>query len=301
MKDLEAVDSEENVLNVIFSETDDAGNKIEGGITKDNSLLVKYFAESIRKNWIGKKNGDAIMATLKEAFDEKERKWIISDLGLKETENAASKSFSIEITKIGQLEKRELNEDFYNQLYPGQEVKTESDFRNKIKEEIQKYWKSQSDNQIHDQAYHQLLDHTHIEFPEAFLKKWIKTQGDVVKEDEDVEKEFPKFLNQLKWTLITEKIVGDNNIEVAPDEIKAFAKHQLFSYMGGANLSDDQPWVNDYVEKMMKDRKFVEDAYHRLQTQKIFEWAATQVKPDEVDISADDFSKMVEEHQHHHH
>ncbi|HMW67510.1 MAG TPA: trigger factor, partial [Chitinophagaceae bacterium] len=151
------------------------------------------------------------------------------------------------------------------------------------------------------QAYHQLLDHTHIEFPEAFLKKWIKTQGDVVKEDEDVEKEFPKFLNQLKWTLITEKIVGDNNIEVAPDEIKAFAKHQLFSYMGGANLSDDQPWVNDYVEKMMKDRKFVEDAYHRLQTQKIFEWAATQVKPDEVDISADDFSKMVEEHQHHHH
>ena len=40
--------------------------------------------------------------------------------------------------------------------------------------------------------------------------------------------------------------------------------------MGGANLSDDQPWVNDYVEKMMKDRKFVEDAYHRLQTQKIF-------------------------------
>ncbi len=301
MKDLEAVDSEENVLNVIFSETDDAGNKIEGGITKDNSLLVKYFAESIRKNWIGKKNGDAIMATLKEAFDEKEREWIISDLGLKETENAASKSFSIEITKIGQLEKRELNEDFYNQLYPGQEVKTESDFRNKIKEEIQKYWKSQSDNQIHDQAYHQLLDHTHIEFPEAFLKKWIKTQGDVVKEDEDVEKEFPKFLNQLKWTLITEKIVGDNNIEVAPDEIKAFAKHQLFSYMGGANLSDDQPWVNDYVEKMMKDRKFVEDAYHRLQTQKIFEWAATQVKPDEVDISADDFSKMVEEHQHHHH
>ncbi len=186
MKDLEAVDSEENVLNVIFSETDDAGNKIESGITKDNSLLVKYFAESIRKNWIGKKNGDAIMATLKEAFDEKERKWIISDLGLKETENAASKSFSIEITKIGQLEKRELNEDFYNQLYPGQEVKTESDFRNKIKEEIQKYWKSQSDNQIHDQAYHQLLDHTHIEFPEAFLKKWIKTQGDVVKEDEDV-------------------------------------------------------------------------------------------------------------------
>ena len=71
--------------------------------------------------------------------------------------------------------------------------------------------------------------------------------------------------------------------------------------VGGANLADDQPWVNDYVEKMMKDRKYVEDAYNRLQTQKMFEWAAGQVKPEDKDITADDFTKMVEEHQHHHH
>jgi trigger factor len=55
------------------------------------------------------------------------------------------------------------------------------------------------------------------------------------------------------------------------------------------------------VEKMMKDRKYVEDAYNRLQTQKIFEWAGAQVKPDDKDITADEFTKMVEEHQHHHH
>ena len=61
------------------------------------------------------------------------------------------------------------------------------------------------------------------------------------KTDEQVEKEFPTFLNQLKWTLITDKIVQDNAIQVAPDEIRAFAKQQLFSYMGGANLADDQP------------------------------------------------------------
>jgi trigger factor len=52
---------------------------------------------------------------------------------------------------------------------------------------------------------------------------------------------------------------------------------------------------------MMKDRKYVEDAYNRLQTQKIFEWAEKQVKPSEVEISADEFTKMVEAHQHHHH
>ena len=302
MKDEETVTTEDNVLNVLFTETDAAGNEVEVGIKKDNSILVKYFAEKFRKNWMGKKAGDSENAQLKNAFDEKEREWIIGDLGLnKDDASSADRHFKIEITKVGLMEKRELNEEFFNQLYPNQEVKTEDDFRNKIKEEIQAYWNGQATNQIHDQVFHQLVDHTEIKFPEGFLKKWVKSQGETPKTDEEVEAEFPKFISQLKWTLISDKIVQDNAIQVSPDEIRSFAKQQLFSYMGGANLSDDQPWVADYVEKMMKDRKYVEDAYSRLQTQKIFEWAATQVKPADKDITADDFTKMVEEHQHHHH
>jgi len=218
---------------------------------------------------------------------------------------------------VGLLEKKELNEEFFNQLYPGpsaaeglpqaqQDVKTEEDFRNKLRTEIQNYWAGQARNQIHDQVFHELVDHTQINFPEDFLKKWIKTQNESgknaePKSDEQVEKEFPAFLNQLKWTLITDKIVQENAIQVIPDEIRGFAKQQLFSYMGGANLSDDQPWVTDYIEKMMKDKKFVEDSYHRIQTQKIFDWTESQVKPTDKDISAEEFTKMVEAHQHHHH
>lgn len=301
MTDKDSAETEENVLNVVFTETDAAGAEVEGGIKKDNSLLVKYFSEAYRKNLIGKKAGDIFNVQLKTAFDEKEREWIISDLGLKDDTTAAEKYFNIAITKVGLLEKRELNEDFFNQLYPGQEIKTEADFKNKIKEEISAYWNGQARNQIHDQVFHQLVDHTKIDFPEGFLKKWVKTQGETAKTDEEVEKEFPAFLSQLKWTLISDKIVNENGIKVDPDEIRAFAKQQLFSYMGGANLSDDQPWVNDYVEKMMKDRKFVEDSYTRIQTQKIFEWTETQVKPSDKDISAEEFTKLVEAHQHHHH
>jgi trigger factor len=304
MKDQEEVNNEENVLNLDFIETNAEGMEAEGGIRKDNSVLVKYFAESFRSKWMGKKVKDFEVAQLKTAFDEKEREWISNDLGLKDDATAGDRYFKMVITKIGLLEKKELNEEFFNQLYPDQSVVTESDFRGKIKEEIQNYWKGQANNQIHDQVFHELVDHTKIEFPEGFLKKWVKTQGDpeaAQKTDEEVEKEFPRFLSQLKWTLISEKIVQDNAIQVNPDEIRAFAKQQLFSYMGGANLSDDQPWVADYVEKMMKDKKYVEDAYTRIQTQKIFEWAAGQVKPVEKEIAAEEFTKMVEEHQHHHH
>ncbi len=318
MKDEDKVTTEENVLNVNFIETDADGNELENDAVrqpdkKDNSLLVKYFAESIRQKWIGKKAGDAELVQLKTAFDEKEREWIIGDLGLNKDDPAtAEKYFKIIITKVGLLEKRELNEDFFNQLYPPQgpegiqAVKNEEDFRTKIKEEIQHYWSGQASNQINDQVFHELTDHTEIKFPEGFLKKWVKTQGEQAKDqapktDEEVEKEFPAFLNQLKWTLITDKIVRNNNIQVHPDEIRAFARQQLFSYMNGANLNEDQPWVTDYVEKMMKDRKYVEDAYNRIQTQKIFDWSATQVKPADKGISAEEFTKMVEAHQHHHH
>jgi len=301
MKDEETVASDENVLNVNFVETDENGNEIEGGIKKDNSLLVKYFAEPVRKNWYGKKKDEFIVAKLSDAFEPKEREWIIGDLGLDKNDTAsADKIFKIVLTKIGLLEKKELNEEFFNQLYPNAGITTEPDFRNKIKEEIEAYWNSQARNQIHDQAYHELIDHTEIQIPEGFLKKWMKTQGEKQRSDDEVEKEFPVFARQLKWTLITDKIVSENGIQVTPDEIRVFAREQLFGYMG-MSAGEDQPWVTDYIEKMMKDRKYVEDAFNRIQTQKIFEWAEKQVKPVEHEIGAEEFTKMVEAHQHHHH
>jgi trigger factor len=66
-------------------------------------------------------------------------------------------------------------------------------------------------------------------------------------------------------------------------------------------LDEEQDWVRDYIDKMMKDRKYVEDAYNRIQTQKIFEWAETQVNPIETSISKEEFLHMNEAHNHTHH
>lgn len=201
-------------------------------------------------------------------------------------------------------EKAELNEEFFNRIFPGKEIKTEADFRNEVKQALQQQWDGQSKNQLFDQIYHALLDNTTIEFPQDFLKRWMQNGGEQQKTAEDAEKEYPSFLNQLKWTLITDKLVKDNNIEVKPEEIKEAAINQLFGYLGGMGGSMEelkqQPWVIEYVDKMVKDRKFVEDTYHRLQTDKVFAWAEGQVKAKDKDISADDFKKMQEEHHHHH-
>ena len=300
MTEPEEVTGDNNVLNVTFVETDAAGNEVEGGIRKDNSLLVKYFREGFRSQLMGKKKDDTIQLGFEEAFEGKEAEWVLNDLGL---DSATNKHFKLLVTKVGLVEPRELNEEFFNQLFPNQEVKTEADFRQRVSDELRKQWDAESRNQLQHSLYHVLLEHTQIDFPQDFLKRWIKTQGEnrQPKSDEEVEHEFPGFLNQLKWSLITDKLVQENNIQVGPDEIRQFAKEQLLGYMGMQTLDDEQQWVRDYIDRMMKDKKYVDDAYNRLQTQRIFEWAESQVKAAETPVSREDFLKMTQEHQHQHH
>ena len=295
-----AVTGDDNVLNVTFIETDASGNEIENGIRKDNSLLVKYFKENFRANLLGKKNEDVILLQLEEAFEGKEAEWVLNDLGI---DSPTGRHFKMLITKVGMVEPRELNEEFFSQLFPNGEVKTEEEFRKRLAEELQKQWNAESSNQLQHSLYHVLLDHTQIDFPNDFLKRWVKTQGEnkEAKTDAEVESEFPNFLNQLKWSLITEKIAQQNQIEVHPDELRQFAKQQLLGYMGMQTLDEEQQWVKDYIDRMMKDRKYVEDAYNRMQNQKIFDWAESNVNADEVPVSKEEFIKMNEAHQHTHH
>ena len=79
MTEPETVFNEENVLNVSFVETDADGNEIEGGIRKDNSLLVKYFKESFRPNLIGKKKDETVQLKLDDAFEGQEKEWVLND------------------------------------------------------------------------------------------------------------------------------------------------------------------------------------------------------------------------------
>ena len=296
-----AVSSEEHVLNVTFTEVDAAGNVVEGGINKGNSLLVKYFAPTYRNNLMGKKKDDVLDLHLATAFEDKELETILADLGLDaSTAGVADKNFKLTITKVGFVEKAEMNEEFFLAAYPNKEIKTEEELRNTVKADIEAYYDAQSRNQVHDQIYHHLLDHTSMEFPESFLKRWIQTSGEKPKTAEEAEAEFPSFSNSLKWTLITSKLVEDNKIEVLPDDIRNFAKQQLFQYMGGqlGMLGDNQQWVEDYADRMMKDRKFVEDSYHRISTEKMFNLLETKVSAKEENISAEDFASKL--HHHHH-
>ena len=298
MTEPEAVSGEDNVLNVDFTEVDADGNDIEGGLIKSNSLLVKYFTEPVRTGLNGKKKDDTITIQLNDAFADKELDWVMGDLGLDKSNPAdAERKFRLLITKVGFVEKADLNPEFFEAVYPGRSINTEEEFRNAVKVEIENYYAAQSSNQVHDQIYHHLVDHTNMEFPESFLKRWLKDGAEKPKTDDEAEKEYPSFANQLKWTLISSKLINDNKITVDPNEIRQFALQQIAGYMGMTNI-DEAPWLDEYANRMMKDQKFVEETYIKLQTEKLFRQLETQVQATEEGISAEDFASKL--HHHHH-
>ena len=94
MLDPESVTSEENVLNVSFTEVDAEGNAVPDGVSKDNSLLVKYFTPAFRDQLMGKKKEESIVVQLNKAFEEKEREWIIGDIGLNKDDTSEGDKIS---------------------------------------------------------------------------------------------------------------------------------------------------------------------------------------------------------------
>ena len=298
MKDLEEVENDQCVLNLTFAEVDADGNTVEGGITKDNSLLVSYFAEPIRPQLSSLKKGDSVVIKIEEAFEPKEREWVISDLGLGEDEDALQKYFRLTVTKIGFVEKRELNEEFYSQLFPGKNIATEAEFKEAVKADIGAYWESQGTGQVHDEIFHYLVDHTQIDFPESFLKRWLQTGGEKPKTADEAEEEYPNFINSLKWNLISDRIIHENQLEVQPEELRAFAKQQMMGHMGITTVDESTSWLDAYVDRMMKDKKYIDQTYHQLLTNKVFGWAETQVVNYKEELmSVDEFVSK----QHHHH
>ncbi|MFL9482328.1 trigger factor [Chitinophagaceae bacterium LWZ2-11] len=301
MTDPEEVTSEDNVLNVTFVESDKEGNEVEGGVTKDNSLLVKYFAKTVQKKLMGLKKDDTIVIQLGKSFEDKEYDAISADLGYEKDDKAAEKKyFKLLITKVGLVTRAELNEELFLAAYPNKEIKTEAEFRAAIKADIENYYTTQSRNQLHDQIYHHLIDHATMDFPVPFLKRWLQSGGEKPRTAEEAEAEYPTFADQLKWTLISSKLSEDYKVEVLPEDLREFAKQQLFSYMGGqlGALGDNQQWVDDYANRMMQDKKFVEESYQRIASEKLFNKLEEEVSAKEEAIAAEDFAKKL--HHHHH-
>ncbi len=299
MTEPEEINNEENVLNVLFTETDKEGNVTEGGISKENSVLLKYVNEKMQKELMGKKVGDHFVFQLNNIFEGDKLEMMLQDLGFEKNDSAAAeKYFKLDIVKIGLVEKRALDEEFFNEIFPAKGIKTEAELRTALEAEIAQYWDAQSLNQLHDQVYHYLLDETKMEFPESFLTRWLETGGEKPKTAEEAAAEYPSFSGQLKWTLISDRLINENKLEVSEEELREHMKGEVMRYFGQMNMDGDMSWLESYIDRMMQDEKQADATYRRLINEKLFGFAASQTNPKEKKVSSEELAAMQHNHQH---
>jgi len=304
MTDPEIVTGEDNVLNVVFEEADANGISIEGGIKKDNSLLVKYFSPSLQTLLMGKKANDVVTFTLKDNFEAHLLPAIMKDLNLDPTdEDAKNKSFNMLIVKVGLVAKAEINTTFFEKIYPGRNLETIEAFKDVLKGEIEMYWSQQARTKLHTDLFERLVHETPIELPVRFLKRWMSVGGEQYKSPEQVEKEFSGFDHQMRWQLISDKIIEDNKLQVTNEEMDQAARAQIMSYFGqyggmsGMDLESD--WVEPLIKKQLEDKKFSDELYNRIITDKLFFTIEQRVNLQDTTVNAEEFTKLPSAHHHH--
>lgn len=301
MTEPETITSEDNVLHLDFAPVNTDGSQIEETTVKSSSLLMKYFVPDIQTQWQGKKVNDFLFIDVKTAFDDKVKDAVFKDLGL--TDDSQNTSFKVTLNKLGLVEKAELNKDTFDKVYPNAGIETEEAFKERLSGEIQQYWDSQSRVRLHNEIFEALVHETPLELPSAFLKRWMSIGGETYKSPETVEAEYGSFDHQLRWQLITDKIMKEQEITVKREEMEQATRAEVLNYFGqyGHMMSGDSDWMEPFVKKQLADKKYSEDLYNRIITDKIFYYLEQAVTLKEENISLDDFIKLPPSGHHHHH
>jgi trigger factor len=299
LSEIDTVASEENVLHILIQEKDENGNLIPGGVDTKHALLLKYFSKNTRNTLLNKKVQEHITSRIDQLFDEAYGDSILNDLKLG---TSLDKEVVVRIEKIEHIAKAELGQAMFEKIYPGKEIDTEEKFRSILLQEMQTYWNGHSRNYLQNDIFERLVHETPITLPTSFLKRWMSIGGEKYTPMEVVEKEFGKFEHQLRWQLISDKIIEENKLEVRTEEMEQAARMQIMSYFGqyGSMPEMDASWMEPVVKKQLADKKFADELYNRIITDKLFYTIENGLHLQETEISKDDFLAMINKPHHHH-
>lgn len=274
-----------------------ASYELDGETFEDVVALEK--APSVLKDELKGQKAEFSKEISLDALEAEELKEMASTVFKKNVDELKGKQAKFTLTKVGRLVPRELGEELYEEAFPNQGIKTEEDFRNFLKGEIEKEGSRLTGEKLQNDIFETLVHETQIELPEAFLKSWLKRSGEEIKSDEAVEQEFPSFQHQLAWTLISDKLIKDYQIAVSKEEVMDDIKAKVLTYFGLSNTDEEPEWLADYMNKMSQETKTVDEAYRKLLFDKLFDKIAETVEVKEEAVSAEDFGKIPNKYHNH--
>ncbi len=264
------------------------------GIQKENAMLNPAYIKSktIQKKFIGAKKGDVITFNPMKAYESEIE--VSSMLDIKKEEAKELKSdFTFEIQGITRHEAAKVDAELFAKVYGQNNVKDEADFRAKVKAEIQ-------ENMAEDSKYKFGLDvkaaimkkMEKVAMPEDFLKRWVKATNEKLT-DEQLEKDFPAMIEELKWHLAKDQLMKKYDIKVEKDEVEAYAKEVAkMQFMQYGLMHVEDQYLTSYAQEMLKKDDQLRGIVERVAENKIYAALKAVINVEEKTISHADFGKL---------
>ena len=286
-----------DMLKGLLAELDENGNTKEGGIQVEGAVMMPAYMKNDEQKAIfaNAKVNDVLVFNPHTAWDGNAAE-LASLLKIDNEVAAEMKSnFSYQVEEVTRFVAGELTQEIFDQVCGKDVVKTEEEFRAKVKEVIANQFVADTDYKFLLDARKMLMEKVgKLEFPDALLKRIMRLNNQD-KDEKFVEDNYDKSIEELTWHLIKEQLVKANDIKVEQEDVVNMAKEATraqFAQYGMMNVPEEL--LENYSKEMLKKKESVEGLVNRVVEAKLASALKSQVKLNNKTISAEEFNKMFE-------
>ena len=286
MSSVDVIDEKTNVTGTFVNE--------EKEIEKKSTInLSDIKGKTNLKKFIGGKVGDVIELKTKGLFSEDSKLMAALGLSSDETKGLNIKVlFTIEETT--EIELADLDQELFDKLFTDGSVKSVTELRNKIKEDAEKQFQQQADQQLLNSVTEFLIDNTSFELPSEFLQKWLATAGEKQLTPEQAAEEYSKSEKGLRYQLLQEKILKDNDIKLDYEELKEYAKGFIRTQMAQfGNMNPEDSELDDIANRILANQEEARKLQDQLLSQKLMTFYKEKMTFKTKKVSYEGFIKEV--------
>jgi trigger factor len=287
------VSADDDVIYADLNQIAADGSVFEGGISNTASVRLDQVENAkIKKSLIGLKKDDEVVLDIQKAFGSNET-IIAKLLNISEEDAKDLKSnFKLSVKNINRLEEGDLNQEFFDKIFGENIVATEAEFEQKIREELEGMMVQNADQRLQGDLLQFGLDKVKLSLPDEFLKRWLKATNEKLSEEE-LNNGYDDFARNLRWTLIENKIIKDNKLEIKYDDVFAAAKNRLdgqFRMYSPQPLSEEQ--LGQYTAQFLQNKENANRIFEEVKAQHVFDYLKGVITLDKKDIDYDKFLEL---------
>lgn len=282
-----------------ITELDLDGNYLEDGISHETTISVDYIKdEESKKAFLKKKPGDVIKFNPLNATGNKAETAAMLNVK-KEDLGEKTNDFELVIDKISRLEPARLNKDFYSSVFPDDKIANKEEFKARIWQDAASHYQVEADGYFSHLVMDYLLKNTTIDLPDNFIKRWMLSQDENLKEA-TLEENYNHYANSFRHELLVNKLVDDLGIKIGEKELRDHITEQYAKMFGGAENEAMKEQLKMIVDNVMQNKEEVIKIYNQLLTGELVTVFKEKFQLDEKELSYQEFAEIVKNHQHDH-